>query len=40
MGITDLGANKEVILLQNLLLGQMSITIDIRLEYQVLKGAC
>ena len=40
MGITDLGANKEVILLQNLLLGQMSITIDIRLKYQVLKGAC
>jgi len=28
-----LGANKEVILLQNLLLGQMSITINIRLKH-------
>ena len=35
---SDLGTNEEVVLLQNLLFGQMSITINIRLKYQVLKG--
>ena len=34
---SDLRTNEEVVLLQNLLFGQMSITINIRLKYQVLK---
>ena len=34
---SDLRTNEEVVLLQNLLFGQMSITVNIRLKYQVLK---
>ena len=33
---TDLGANEEVVLLQDFLLGQMTITVNIRFKYQML----
>ena len=35
-GETDLGANEEVVLLQDFLLGQMTITVNIRFKYQML----
>ena len=34
---TDLRANKQIILFQDLLLGQVSITVHIRLKHQVLR---